>query len=389
MDKSKPTFVIQWPNFGPYHIARLKACAQYFSERDCQIVALETAGTIRIYEWDKTPEEQRSFESVVLFPNQVYEDIDKRQLNQKIHEALDQIKPQAIAVHGYAHRENWPIARWCRKHRCPMVTMTDSKADDARRSRFREWLKSWVIKRFSAYLCAGEIHRQYMLQLGAKLDRTFLGYDVVDNDYFASSVERIRQEPRRQDLSGLDPETPYFLVVSRFLKRKNLDLTLRAYAAYRKKRTDSQAPWRLVLVGDGEERTQLEAIVAQDQIPDVTFAGFRQIEDLPHYYAFAGAFINPAQPEPWGLVVNEAMASGLPVLVSHGLGCAESLVEAGKNGWVFDPNSHEDFVQRLLDISSSPSQVEAFGKHSSEIIARWSLEFFAENLFQAFQVAMR
>ncbi len=91
---------------------------------------------------------------------------------------------------------------------------------------------------------------------------------------------------------------------------------------------DLQAPETGPLTADSQPPTESP--------PTVYFPGFRQIEELPRFYAHAGAFIHPALEEPWGLVINEAMACGLPVLSGDNVGAAAELICEGVNGWTFD-----------------------------------------------------
>jgi glycosyltransferase involved in cell wall biosynthesis len=112
----------------------------------------------------------------------------------------------------------------------------------------------------------------------------------------------------------------------------------------------------------------------------VYFPGFRQIEELPRFYAHAGAFVHASTTEQWGLVVNEAMASSLPVIVANRVGCAQDLVEEGCNGFTFDPYDVDQLAQLMLKISVYDFPLAAFGRESSRIIAGWGLERFASGL---------
>jgi glycosyltransferase involved in cell wall biosynthesis len=111
--------------------------------------------------------------------------------------------------------------------------------------------------------------------------------------------------------------------------------------------------------------------------------GFKQYEELPHYYAHAGAFIHASTTEQWGLVVNEAMASGLPVLVSNRCGCAADLVKEGENGWTFDPRNEEQMADGMRRISADDEVRFAMGSRSREIIRRWGPDRFAAGLSDA------
>jgi hypothetical protein len=140
-----------------------------------------------------------------------------------------------------------------------------------------------------------------------------------------------------------------------------------------------------VLLGSGEQETELRKLVADLALPDVTFAGFRQIEELPYYYAAASCFVHPALIEPWGLVVNEAMAAGLPVIVSARAGCADDLVEHGANGFVFDPANVNDLARCMTQLAEDPNLQTQMRARSREIIASWTVHDFANELWKAWK----
>jgi glycosyltransferase involved in cell wall biosynthesis len=96
------------------------------------------------------------------------------------------------------------------------------------------------------------------------------------------------------------------------------------------------------------------------------------------YYAFAGCFLLPSWREPWGLVANEAMSAGLPLIVSNRCGCSDDLMEEGANGYVFDPDQNEQLADLMSTMSGlDTSQRLGMGEKSKEIIARYSLAMWA------------
>ena len=157
-----------------------------------------------------------------------------------------------------------------------------------------------------------------------------------------------------------------------------------------------------------DPRTQNPALRA----PGVHFYGFRQIEENPVFYALADVFILPSLWEEWGLVVNEAMASGLPAVVSETVGCAEDLLEARSplesyppeivaqlkqtglsekvriNGFVFDPRSSEALSRVLLILDTSRDPRSVMGQASRRIVEKFSCENFARNALLAVRAAM-
>jgi glycosyltransferase involved in cell wall biosynthesis len=113
----------------------------------------------------------------------------------------------------------------------------------------------------------------------------------------------------------------------------------------------------------------------------VKFAGLKTSSETTPYYAFAKCFILPSTREPWGLVVNEAMASGLPVLVSERCGCAEDLVDPRRNGFLFNPTQDGDLTGRMMYMSTlDQSALDAMGRRSREIIAVYSPEQWASEV---------
>jgi glycosyltransferase involved in cell wall biosynthesis len=225
-------------------------------------------------------------------------------------------------------------------------------------------------------------------------------------------VEGSKQIP----CSATAPGAPYFLASNRFVERKNLGRLIQAYAKYAESFQQSgvESIWPLVLLGDGELRGDLEALcgklglkttmgfshegtehtegknlkfnsyklMTSKECGWVIFLGFRQIGDLPGYYAGAGAFVHPALGEPWGLVINEAMASGLPVLSSRNVGAAEELVVEGETGYLFDPSSVEEMVRALAKIvGMEPEERLAMGRAAFERVQRMApLKAFGEGL---------
>ncbi len=248
------------------------------------------------------------------------------------------------------------------------------------------WIKGKLVGLFSSALVAGTRASDYLIRLGMPAGQIFFGYDVVDNAYFGSRAEAIRADADKIR-EHFDLPQNYFMASARFVEKKNLSRLLEAFALYR---LHSKTSWSLVLLGDGPLRSDLFAQVDALGLRDeVVMPGFKQITDLPAYYALAGAFVLPSLEEPWGLVVNEAMASGLPVLVSSRCGCAPELVRDGVNGFTFDPQNVGEMARYMLRVSSPEFPRSAFGKNSGEIVAEWGPERFAQELSKAVEAALK
>ena len=294
-----------------------------------------------------------------------------------------------------------------------MVVMSESAREDELRTWWKEMLKRRIIDLYSAALVGGQRHIDYLVELGMPRERIFTGYDVVDNHYFARRTEEIRNSHLRQGNGGQAaseirnnyglPEN-YFLASARFIPKKNLLRLVQAYAEYRRasdvetsqgagnppsprlRRTGT--PWDLVLLGDGPLRetlnTQLSTLNLQAH---VHLPGFKQYDELPVYYALAKAFVHASTTEQWGLVVNEAIASGLPVIVSNRCGCVPELVNG--NGFTFDPFDEQELVERLSQMASlSDDERKSLSDASYGISANFAPKRFGEGLEQAARLAL-
>jgi 1,2-diacylglycerol 3-alpha-glucosyltransferase len=365
---------------GPYHRARLGALAER-----CTLTAIEFSTVDNTYAWDTICAEE-DYPVISLFTDA---DIETKPLNviaRKVRDVLGKTKPQVVAIPGWSSPAALAALAWCCAAKTPALLLSESTAYDEPRTRWKEWVKTRIVRLFSAALVGGTPHVAYVAALGLARRRVFTGYDVVDNEYFAA-----RSDTARSDASALRLRhglpARYLLASNRFVEKKNLLRLLDAYAAYVERL--GAVAWDLVLLGDGPMKVALTDQVARlGLIGRVQFPGFKQYDELPAFYGLAAAFIQASTTEQWGLVVNEAMASGLPVLVSERCGCAPDLVKNGINGFTFDPYDIEGMIARMLQISGDKCDLAAMGQASREIIRGWSPETFATNMLEAADKAM-
>jgi glycosyltransferase involved in cell wall biosynthesis len=370
---------------GPYHFARLRALGAA-----TPTTAIETTALDQTYGWDLVAGAEH-FERVTLFNATEAAANASAEIARRVHVALDRCRPAAVAVPGWSDPAALGGLQWCAARKVPAIMMADSTAWDHPRVAWKEWIKRRVLRFASAALVAGTPHAEYLTQLGMDPKRIFDGYDVVDNDYFTAGARQARNnavELRKQH--GL-PEN-YWLASARFVEKKNLPCLVAAYAKYRDQagRTgDRAAVWKLVLLGDGPLRESLrrqcdDLGLAQD----VVMPGFKQYAELPIYYGLARAFVLTSTTEQWGLVVNEAMASALPAIVSNRCGCARDLVKEGQTGAQFDPQQPDKLAEILLRYASQPDALAAMGRAAETLIAEWNLDRFVNGLRRAAAVAV-
>jgi 1,2-diacylglycerol 3-alpha-glucosyltransferase len=255
------------------------------------------------------------------------------------------------------------------------VLMFDSTEIDLPRVRAKELVKQALVKLlFDFGFVSGQRTSDYLEKLGMDSRRIVRSYDVVDNAFFARGADHVRSTSSPEDW-GLPNQ--YFLYVGRLAPEKNLEHLLCSFQRY----VDEGGTWSLVLVGTGPQEEYLKSTAEKMGIKaSVQFAGFKNGPELFPYYGFASCFILPSVREPWGLVVNEAMASGLPVLVSTICGCIPELVSPGVNGYSFAPGDEKDLANKLSRLASLPKDSRAaMGQTSRHIISAFSPVRWAES----------
>ena len=380
-------------NIGPYHATRLCAASKSFDT-----VAVQFGKRSGKYDW-----ESKNPQGVILKtinPDGSECDLRASDFCKKLRFALKEANPQVLFVNGWGFRGALIGIKWAKKVGVRVVLMSETRRVDGSRFWMSEWAKRKIVRLCDAGLCGGESHRRYLVELGLPKDRVALGYNAVDNEFFGKIQSGV----------GIS-DGPYFLASNRFVERKNLGRLIEAYVRYVNSFSgERKRIWPLVLLGDGKLRAGMEAlarnlgleILAGDiQLNSyklktacegglVVFPGFRQIDELLEFYAGAGAFVHPALAEPWGLVINEAMASGLPILSSNNVGAAEELLKEGINGFSFDPQNVEELASVLKRMAElTPAQRESMGAASRKIVSEWGPERFAQGAREAIEKAMK
>lgn len=365
---------------GPYHHARLKALNEHVD-----FTAVEFSRVDDIYAWDIVRTDG-TYPVITLFNDA---DVTSKSIDvvyAQLKSTLARLQPEVVAIPGWSAPAALAALRWCCLTRTPMVLMSESTAHDERRIWWKEWMKSRIIRLFSTALVGGSPQLDYVSALGLSKERVSIGYGVVDNGYFSGQADKVRLAATTLRQQNSLPEK-YFLTSNRFIEKKNLHRLLEAYADYVTEVGENA--WHLIMLGDGILKEALKSQVIRLGLADkVLFPGFKQYQDLPIYYGLASLYIQASTSEQWGLVVNEAMASGLPVLVSERCGCAPDLVRNGVNGYTFDPFDTKALTQRMLQISDDTCDLVSMGQASREIIARWSPETFATGMIKAATAAL-
>ena len=235
------------------------------------------------------------------------------------------------------------------------------------------------MSRCNAFVVAGKSASEYVKSLGASNGRIYVAPDAVDTDFFAERKEAVGNKvAMHRRALGLPPR--FFLSVGRLVPEKGVFDLLEAY---RTLSPDLRSTVGLVYVGNGVAKTELERRAADISPGSVQFAGFAQREELARYYALAETFVFPTHSDPWGLVVNEAMACSLPIVCSSAAGCAEDLVSDGWNGRVVSPREVAQLATAMEELACDAGMRSSMGRHSRQRIEQYSPQICAAGIAEA------
>jgi glycosyltransferase involved in cell wall biosynthesis len=229
-------------------------------------------------------------------------------------------------------------------------------------------------------LYVGEESKRYWTFYGIPSRRQFFSPHCVDNEYWSSKARELA--PRRAEIRkkfGICDDAPVILFCAKFIPKKQPLMLLNAFARVRE-----QLPCWLLMVGDGPLRGDVERRVREAGIENVILPGFLNQDELPSAYTAADVFTLPsAFDETWGLVVNEAMNFGLPIVVSDRVGCNKDLLRPGWNGYCISHVDEVELAERLKDLVESPDKRAEFGRNSAELIKKYTVSRCASGIVQA------
>jgi glycosyltransferase involved in cell wall biosynthesis len=267
---------------------------------------------------------------------------------------VSEFNPDAILVGGWADREYMAV---CRKMRAK-GTLVVAGSDTQWKGSFRQHLAGFtaglhIQRAIDVLWVSGERQRAFASVLGYKGERCWDGNYACDWNLFSSA--------RRRDARTDQP--PYFLFVGRYVQEKGIDTLVRAFDLYKDLVPD---PWNLVCVGRGPLADAIQSAGAQDR-------GFVQPQNLPDLMSGAGGFVLPSRFEPWGVVIQEAAAVGLPLICSDACGAAVHLLRDCFNGFTFPTGNAAALAERMARISLLEDEQSAeMGERSFQLSKQYT-----------------
>jgi glycosyltransferase involved in cell wall biosynthesis len=302
-------------------------------------------------------------------------------INPGVWRALTRFRPGALVIHGFATITCLLAVLWARCHHVPFLLRGDSNLlDEAAPSRsrngFRRRYIRWLVQRAAGFLSIGELNRRFWTSYGADAKKVFFVPLGVDTDSLRKRAEPRRA--RRREIRSENGWTQDYLIlyVGRLVHQKRVDVLIEAMRSLGQTRKDIG----LLIVGDGVERQQL---MQQAQgLKNLHFLGFRDRPDLPPYYAVADLLVIPSEIEPWGMVVVEALACGLPVIATRKVGAAWDLIQEGKNGHIV-PENDAAALAAAIERACQPNRALVGEGKSQLTVADWGIDSYVRRLHSA------
>lgn len=358
------TIAFVWENFGPLHVDRCEAVAR----RGFRVIGIELAGQSNTYDWLPTT---TTFEKNTLFEGTSITGIGELRLFHNLVLACHRWPAGHIFFCHYVHPSVFLSAIAMRVLGRYVYTMNDSKFDDIPRDLRREMLKKQMLLPYHGCLAAGTRSQDYVRFLGVRPERIVPGYDTV-------SVSRMREGMAGGGSAATSFDERHFTIVARLVEKKNHKMALEAYRVYASRNSN---PRRLVICGSGALEDELRAQVRSLSLEAfVTFTGFLQAADVSHILSSTLALILPSVEEQFGQVVLEAIAMGVPVLVSEACGARDDLVRTGINGFVFEPDNPEGLAFFMSTLSNDQKLWEKMVDATGRFVPLCDVDRFADGV---------
>lgn len=385
---------ILFSDFGPYHIARIESLNNEVKKSGHRLFAFRFSVKSNTYSWVALNPE--GVEVITLADSKPKSKSEAFKLSGNFKKELKRNDISVVFLPSYSPLVNFLCLMAAKLAGCKTVLMNESWKETSKTGFAGSLIKKFAVRCFDAAVVGGTDQVEYTVENGMNPQKIFTGYDVVNNYYFNTEAAKWKDKNIKEVPVKNLPER-FFLNIGRFIHKKNLQNLLGAYIEIVQKHPGIDIA--LVLVGEGDEESALKRIAKEsgiryveetDEVPSQAIAGpaiifypFKQVEVTSIFFARCEAFILPSLYEEWGLVVNEAMASGSAVVVSNKVGSARDLVIQGETGFTFDPLSQEDLKKQLQRFIDDGNLAASIGAKAQQHIKGWNPEVFGQSGMKA------
>jgi glycosyltransferase involved in cell wall biosynthesis len=340
-----------------YWKGRIKFLNHFLAKHDISLYVIELFGKGSPYAFDQVDKAN------CLFPNNSYDELSKAEIKNKLFARLDEINPDVVIGGSIVFFSGALGVAWSRKHNKHFIMFDDGKPSDIKRNALVQFIKDIITRQADAlWLPSPDYDVEYKSLF--KHPWYFHGYNTIDNTLFKTDGQKT-----------LDHNV--IICVARLVEIKNFDNLLKAW----KQVEANNNVYRLRIIGAGYEEEKLKKLTTDLGLQRVEFIGFVPNIEIPQYLFNADAFVLASFAESWGLAVNEAMAAGLPIILSKNINAHTALLNEDENGYLFDPNNADQIAEKMLKfINLEPAVKQAMSQKSLEIIGTMDYENMGQEL---------
>lgn len=311
-----------------------------------------------------------------------YEDVSVFKRAWRLGAAVLRTDADLVILAGYSLPENWVQLLILRLRGKKVAVFCDSTVHDRPQTSFKSAFKRFFFANVDGAFCYGDRSREYLRHLGAPDDKIFTRCQAAALPPDYSREKAIADRVAR----AAKPEHPQFLYVGRLSDEKDLPVLLRAFAIVARKHPTSS----LRLAGNGPKRDELVQLARELGIDgQVEFLGGKPAAELAAEYSKATCLVLPSRSEPWGLVVNEAMAQGCPAVVSDVCGCVPELIQPGLTGFSFAVGDHLELAEKMDAAIATFSNARTTAERCTDLIGSFSPQSAAAQIISGILTMLR
>jgi len=352
-------------DFKVFWKGRLIYLHEFLATKQIHFHALELFGKGSAYSFDTYDNKEQWW--TCLFPGNRADEVSKKEMKKAFFDKLDEIDPDIVIASSIVFFAGALGLRWAKKNKKKFIVFENAKPSQFKRNFLVQGVKDLLLEQADGFWLPSADYDTKYPKLYNKGIHFFYGYCCVDNSLFKTKEKNELNHSR-------------ILSIARLVPIKNMDNLLKAWQLIEQKGIS----YKLIIIGDGPGYDDLKNLLINLNLKNAQLLGAVDNKDIPPYFYNSDAFILPSLSETWGLVVNEAMAAGMPVLLSNKINAAHTLLKESVNGFGFDPLNVDEIAGALLKyISLDTKAKKKMSAASLEIIDTMDYENMGLKLVEA------
>lgn len=283
-----------------------------------------------------------------------------------IRDVVKELNPDVIIITGWQSKMLLQAIRAAKNENIKIIMRGESNAM-RRRAFYKNVLHRILLRRIDAFLAIGSGNKAFYIKNGVNRQQIFDAPYFVENERFlASSHRRDDDKIRLRQEFYIDPSAFCFVYSGKLIEKKNVKELLKAFQEI----YHNHKNIHLLIIGDGQYKNTLEDYAIRYKLP-VTFAGFVNQTQIPDIYSIGNCFLLASDyGETWGLVVNEAMLSGMPAIISDRVGCGPDLIISNKTGFIYPYGNTAKLAENMTFMVQNPDVAKRMGEYARRLVAK-------------------